>query len=202
MGYVHGKMWTDELICAELKETMRILNIKTMPTHSQIIDLYGNQSLVNALVHHGGTKKFANLIGAEIKRCESEFGDAYEIFCSKEITERFGYLVDKMKPRYPYDLLVEGTVKVDVKVSKLYTNNKRKVCFYTFNLEKKNPTCDVFVCYCINSQEQIEKTYVIPSAALSGSTQLSVGISSKYDKYIDNWNLLHRLVEFNKTNIM
>lgn len=202
MSYTCGTKWTDELICAELKETMRVLNIKTMPTHSQMTTVFGNQKLVNAVVHHGGTKKFANLIGAEIKECESKLGDKFERLCSDEIRKRFGYRVVQMKPRYPYDLLVDGSVKVDSKVSKLYINNKDKTCFYTFNLEKKDPTCDVFVCYCINNEEQIVKTAIIPAAATSGKCQLSFGLNSKYDKYIDNWDFIRKLVEFNRLNVV
>lgn len=202
MGYTHGTKWTDEIICAELKEIMRILKIETMPTHSQIINLFGDQSLVNALVNHGGTKKFANLIGAKIKKCESEYGNEYEVECAEMITKKYGYVVDKMKPRYPYDLLVDGSVKVDTKASRLYINNNRKICFYTFNLEKRNPTCDVFVCYCINSNDQIEKTYVIPAIELKDKTQLSVGLNSKYDKYVDNWDLIKQCVEFNRKCII
>lgn len=202
MGYTHGTQWTDELICAELKEVMRILNIRTMPTHSQMIDTSGSNSLANAVVHHGGTKKFAKLIGAEIKECESKIGDKYENICADEMRKKYGYVVAQTKPRYPYDLIVEKCVKVDVKVSKLYVNNKQRICFYAFNTEKKEPTCDVFVCYCINHEDKIEKVLVIPSVVLSGITQLSVGNSSAYDKYIDNWDLIRKYVEFNKSTII
>lgn len=201
MGYTHGIKWSDELICTELKEVMRILGINTMPTHSQMDEVFGSEALTNAVVHHGGTMRFAKLIGAEIKECESKFGDKYENLCAKEISDRYGFVVEKMKPRYPYDLLVDGSVKVDSKVSKLYVNNKKKISFYTFNLEKKNPTCDVFVCYCINNNDQIVKTIIIPSSAVTGQTQLSTGVSGRWDKYINNWDLIQRLAEFNRSSI-
>lgn len=202
MGYVYGKRWTDELICFELKETMRILGIETMPTHSQIVEVYGNEGLTNALVHHGGTKKFANLLGIDTKACESKFGDKYEVLCMQEIANRYGYETLKMKPRYPYDILVENSVKVDTKASRLYTSWKSKTSFYTFNLEKRSPTCDIFVCYCINNVDQIIKTFVIPACAVSGNTQLSVGvIRGKYDIYVDGWDLIKEYVEFNKSHI-
>ena len=202
MGYSYGTKWTEELICAELKEIMGILNIKTMPTHSQMIDVMGNTSLENAVVHHGGTKKFAQLIGATIKESESKFGDKYENLCAEEIKKRFGYDVFQTRPRYPYDLLVEKCVKIDAKVSKLYTNNRQNVCFYTFNTEKKEPTCDIFVCYCVNNALGNEKVLIIPAAAISGKTQLSIGMNSVYDKYLDNWELIRKYVSFNKSMII
>ena len=99
-----------------------------------------------------------------------------------------------MPPRYPYDLLVGNNIKVDVKVSKMYNNT---IKMYTFNLEKRFPTCDIFVAYCIDDNKNIVKTYVIPSAILSGITQLSVGIDkSKYDIYLDKWDIVDKYAKF------
>ena len=95
----------------------------------------------------------------------------------------------KTKPKYPYDILVNRNVKVDVKASRLF-NNYGNSKYYTFNLEKKDQTCDIFVFYCINQNDEIERTFVIPSTVLSGKTQLAVGESSMYDKYIDQWRFI------------
>ena len=67
------------------------------------------------------------------------------------------------KAGYPYDILVNRNVKVDVKASRLF-NNYGNSKYYTFNLEKKDQTCDIFVFYCINQNDEIERTFVIPSA--------------------------------------
>ena len=161
----------------------------TMPTHSEIREFFGDNALVCAISKRNGTKYYAKLLGMEIKECESKFGDQLEDYCVLQIQEKLGLDGEKTKPRYPYDILVNRSVKVDVKVSRLF-NNYGNSKYYTFNLEKKDQTCDIFVFYCINQNDEIERTFVIPSTVLSGKTQLAVGKSSMYDKYIDQWRFI------------
>ena len=125
----------------------------------------------------------------EIKECESKFGDQLEDYCVLQIQEKLGLDGEKTKPRYPYDILVNRKVKLDVKASRIFDNYGNSK-YYTFNLEKKDQTCDIFVFYCINQNNEIEKTLVIPSTVLSGKNQLSIGKSSMYDKYIDQWRFI------------
>ena len=70
--------------------------------------------------------------------------------------------------------------------------------YHSFNLEKNEPTCDVFILYCINEADEVYKTYVVPSCKFYGQTQVGItaeGIS-KLDKYIDNWDLLLKYDDF------
>ena len=159
MAYSHGQKWSEEKIVEALLFMIDKCGMNTMPTHS------------------------------EIKECESKFGDQLEDYCVLQIQEKLGLDGEKTKPRYPYDILVNRSVKVDVKVSRLF-NNYGNSKYYTFNLEKKDQTCDIFVFYCINQNDEIERTFVIPSTVLSGKTQLAVGESSMYDKYIDQWRFI------------
>ena len=71
--------------------------------------------------------------------------------------------------------------------------------FYTFNLEKKNPTCDIYICYCLNEIDEITKVYIVPSKVMYGKKQLSVGeVSSMYDIYKNNWEILKIYDDFYK----
>ena len=64
--------------------------------------------------------------------------------------------------------------------------------YYSFNLEKSNPTCDRFVVFCLNKDKSIHKTYIIPSSVLYGKTQLSLGVNSSiYDKFLDKWQIFN-----------
>ena len=50
-------------------------------------------------------------------------------------------------------------VKIDVK-----TGNKTKAHgynFYSFNLEKKQQTCDLYIVYCLGENKNIEKIYIV-----------------------------------------
>ena len=189
MAYSHGQMWSEEKIVEALRFMIDKCGMDTMPTHSEIQNFFGNYALNSAMSNRGGTKYFAKLLGMEIKQCESKFGDQLEDYCILQIQEKLGLDGEKTKPRYPYDILVNRNVKVDVKASRLF-NNYGNAKYYTFNLEKKEQTCDIFVFYCINHNDEIEKTLVIPSTVITGKNQLAIGKSSMYDKYIDQWRFI------------
>lgn len=189
MAYSHGQKWSEEKIVEALRFMIDKCGMNTMPTHSEIRDFFGDNALVCAMSKRNGTKYYAKLLGMEIKECESKFGDQLEDFCVFQIQEKLGLDGEKTKPRYPYDILVNRNVKVDVKASRIF-NNYGNAKYYTFNLKKKEQTCDIFVFYCINQNNEIEKTLVIPSTVLSGKNQLAVGKSSMYDKYIDQWRFI------------
>ena len=193
MGYSHGKKWSDEMIEQEIMKVIQTAKINSFPTHSLMHEVTGNLSLSNAISKHGGTRYWANRLGLEIKTCESKIGFEYECECMSYLAA-LGYDCELTKARYPYDVIANGNIKIDVKCSNLY--HGRQGNFYTFNLEKAMPTCDVFVCYCVDNGKT-QKIYVIPSCVLSGKTQLSIGENkSKYDRYIDNWTIIKKYQAF------
>ena len=186
MGYSHGRKWTDENTESAIMRVVEHLGISTFPTHSEINNFYGNSSLTNHMSKIGGTRKWAEKLGLPIKRCESEFGNDYELFAIKEIQNHVGLIAKQTKPRYPYDLLVDESIKVDVKVSYPFQNNCGAYA-NTFNLEKKDPTCDIFILYCLDLEGEIRKTLIIPSCVVAGKTQIGSGNDSKWVLYKDKW---------------
>jgi hypothetical protein len=193
MGYSHGTSWSKELIEKTLTDIVAKHKMDTFPTHTQMHEMTGSMALLNAVRRSGGTRYWAEYLGLEIKPSESKLGEEYELKCMEQM-KHFGYRCEKMPDRYPYDLLVENNIKVDVKCGNLFKGENGE--YYTFNLEKKSPTCDLFVCYCIEGGK-VEKVMVIPSCKLSGKTQLAVGKNvSKYDKYIGRWDYFGLYNEF------
>lgn len=193
MGYTHGKQWDIDII----KEEVLNLSIDgVMPSFKEMDVATGSKALSCAVSKHGGYKYFADLLGLKIKNSETSLGRDYEIFCLFEIENRLGYIVDHMSMRHPYDLLVENVVKIDVKASHL-VNNKNGV-YFTFNLGKKAPTCDIYICCCIDNDE-VKKIYVIPSVVIAGKSQLSIGYkNSVYDNFLDQWHYVKDYAEFFK----
>lgn len=174
---------------------MKILNIKTFPTHSQMIDVIGNRGLCSKISKTGGTKFWAKKLDIPVKNCETEFGFKYESKVVEDIERELGLNSILMKPGYPYDVLTSGCVKIDTKVSRQFFTNCH-TWQNTFNLEKKNPTCDIYVLYCLDNDGNYLKTIVIPSVVLQGKTQVGIGKKSKYNKYIDNWNVIEEYKRF------
>ncbi len=190
--------WNEEKIINALTVMVKATKQKTMPTHTEINNFYGDYKLTNAIRRHGGTRYYAHLLGLEIKECESQFGEIYEDTFISDLHNKLGLTGVKTIPRYPYDVLVEDAVKIDVKASKPYSHKKYK--WYSCNLEKKQQTCDIFVIYCIDNENT--KLYIIPAAVLSGKSQFSIGTqTSMYDKYLNRWDIISDYVAFMKGTV-
>lgn len=187
MGYTHGRKWSEDEVRKEIMNIVETLNLKHFPTKSQIINFYGNNSLANKISRSGGSRYYADLLKLEIVNCESEFGNFFEELAIDEILENTGFSSLHTNVRYPYDLLTNGNIKVDVKASKKVKNKNANFPYHSFNLEKREPTCDIFVFYCLDEDMEIEKRVIVPSCLLSGKTQVGIGGLSKWDAYIDKW---------------
>lgn len=186
--------YTDEEIQNEIFKVMKTLNIDRMPSASEIVSVTKNQKIHNAIQRSYKYSGWARKLNIELKNSETSFGKEYENIAVVDILQNTGFDSEKMSQNYPFDLLVDGYIRVDVKVGKRYYYKDDKY-FYSFNMEKKYPVCDIFVVYCINDDNKIEKTLIIPSAKLH-VTQLSVGAKSRYDIYIDNWEAFEKYSQF------
>lgn len=193
MGYTHGNKWTDELITKEILNVKNVLNLDRMPSRSEIVLAVGN-GLSIIIGRRGGYKYWAEKLNLDIKDSETKLGKEYETKIA-ELLKNKGYEVERMSMKHPYDLLVNQNIKVDVKISNLYRGPKGN--FHTFNLEKYNHNCDLFICVCV-TDEEIVKTLVIPSKFLMKVSQLSVGGTSIYDKYIDRFDFIKEYDAFYK----
>lgn len=189
--------WGEERIEKHLKEMISQTHQTTFPTHTEMAEFFKDYRLSNAVRRHGGTRYWAEKLGMEVKDCESKFGDDYEERFIVEVMEKCGLQSSRCRVRYPYDVLVEDCVKIDVKSSNRVIAHGFEM--YSSNIEKDLQTCDVYVIYCIENGD-VSKTYIIPSVVLSGKTQFSVGVkSSKYDKFLNRWDIITKYVEFMKS---
>ena len=187
------KKWTEAAIIQGIKDVQKKAMIEYMPSNNIVVEHMGNYALSCAIRKNGGYKYWANKLGLTMTNCETRFGQFYETECFGALSA-LGYSCKKMSIKYPYDILADN-VKVDVKASRLF--HSKQGAFYTFNLEKANPTCDIYVAYCVSDDNEIVKTYVIPSVQMQGKTQLSIGeTKSKYDKYIDAWDIVAQYNNF------
>ena len=197
MGYSHGNKWTDEKIEDCIREIMVKNKLSTMPSTPTMSDFYKSHGLANAISKRGGFRYWANKLNIEMGKSCTNLGQKYESVLEEFLITKLDCECVQMTSQFPYDLLVNGCIKIDVKCGFKVGTNKD---YYSFNLEKKNTTCDLFVCYCLNDDESILKTYVIPSIVMQGKSQLSVGInSSRYDKYLDKWDNLYKYNNFYKS---
>lgn len=192
--------WNNEKIQEQILYMVGKTKQKTFPTHTEMLNFFGDYKLSNAIRRHGGTKYWAEKTGMEIKECESKFGYSFEEMCKIDILENCNLESELCPVKHPYDILVEGCAKVDSKAAFPFFNYGRTK-YYSFNLEKKQQTCDFYVFYCLE-EEKIKKVYVVPSFVMSGKKQFAVGVkSSIYDKFLDRWDLIQNFVNFVKESV-
>lgn len=185
-------MWTEDLVLDALNDAITILGLNRMPTHSELATLPNGNSINCAMGRRGGTKHFAKLLNLDEKKSETTLGKKYEELAAKSIQE-MGYIATQMPQNFPYDILVNNCVKVDVKVSNLYTGDIGS--FFSFRMGKKYCTCDIYFLYAITTE--IQKLYIVPSKIVYNNTQISIGeASSKYSIYLDKWDYLKQYVDF------
>lgn len=190
--------WNKDNIEKALRYMVEQTGQKTLPTHAETKKFYGNYKLSNAMRRNGGPRYWGERMNLEFKDCESRKGEQFEDYFVAEMLEK-GFDAERVnydEPRFPFDVLINGCVKVDVKVARVFGSDKQG--YYSFNLEHKKHSCDFFVCYCLDSSgENIVKTYIIPSSVMDGKSQLGVGLSqSKYDAYIGRYDLIGQTCEF------
>lgn len=197
IGHSHGTCWTDEMVVFEIKRVVQSLELDRFPTHSEIEQFYGNKSLTNKISKSGGTKYWASKLGYGVKDCESEFGDYFERYAIDDIYQHTGLSSYKNKVGYPYDITTNRHIKVDIKSSTIIENNYGYK-FHSFNLEKKEPTCDIYILYCLNDNDEIHKTIIIPSCHVYGQTQIGISAygNSKWDKYRNQWKWFEKYNDF------
>lgn len=194
MGYTHGKRWTQEEIEKAVLEVVRETDLDRMPSRSEVERYYGDYRLTNAISKRIGWYQLAEKLNLPVKQSETYFGKKQEQLVQEEIIA-MGHEVRRMPQNFPYDLLVDDCVKIDVKASRLYKGKNGS--FYTFNLEKPFCTCDIYVLRILSDTNEVLSTLIIPSKDVPTNSQISVGeVKSKYYKYREKWDYLDNYVSF------
>ena len=142
MGHTHGIEWSEALIRDKILGMCKSVGLKRMPTRNEIKEFYGDEALTNKISKTHGYYGWAKKLSLDIKPSDTTQGKKYERICS-EMLSNMGYDVKQMTQNYPYDLLINDSVKIDVKVSSCkYTKSWQS---HTFATAKKSPTCDIYI---------------------------------------------------------
>lgn len=193
----YGEPWTEKDIKEAVELVVKETGITHFPTHRELNDYYGNNGLSVRLSRTGGTRRWSKILNLPPSACSNtKFGNKYELQAITDIKQETGLNSELTIERYPYDIYVENGVKVDIKAS-MPLKGRNFDC-WTFNLEKKIPTCDVYIFYCIDNIAEIRKRVIIPSCVLYGISQVGIGSLSKYDNYIERWDLIMEYDNFLK----
>ncbi len=192
MGYTHGIRWSENKIETEILKVMNMLSINRMPSAREIEEVLGDSKLTNAISKRGGHYYWAKKLNVKIKESDTKTGIDFENIAIK-LFESKGYVVKSMPLLHPYDLLINDFVKVDVKISNPgYVRTSR---VHTFRTAKKDATCDLYILFAMDENGGIERLFIIPGFDLRVVT-LCIGSNSKYNKYINRWDLVGKYIDF------
>lgn len=184
MGQTGVTIWTDELIAHSIMELANQFEPPRMLTKSEIEEMRGDYALTCAISRHGGFEYWAKRLGLEQKRSDTAVGIEGERTVANFL-ESQGFEVKLTSVRHPYDLLVNGCVKIDVKTAK--TSYVRGYPIHSYRLAKQDHTCDFYVFY----EYDTLKMYVVPAYKCQGQVQVGMGINSKaYQKYLGAFHLI------------
>jgi len=192
MGYTHGFKWTDKLTKDKIYEVMRILSINRMPSASETELITKDASLSNRIAKTGGFVKWADKLGLEIKKSETQLGYKFEDI-ARELIEDKGYTTKKMGTKYPFDFLINNTIRIDVKSAKAYMSGGSRC--HTVGISKKYATCDLYLIFALDEDENIERTFIIPGCDLK-VTSMNFGKDSIYNIYLNRWDLFKKYNDF------
>lgn len=186
MGYSHGKHWTQEEILESVKICMEDTGLSRMPSRNELNRYFGNTGITNALRRFpGGYYEIAKILDVRMKESETQFGRSGEELAI-DLLKAHGFEVERMSTRYAYDLYVNGSVKVDVKTARL-SKTSGTAFYYSFNLEKRFPTCDIY--FLIARNKDGESIYIVPASI--NQTQIEIGEKkTKYIKYQDRYDII------------
>jgi hypothetical protein len=187
----YGKVWTEERVINEILNCMNILDIDRMPTSVELKAL-GRNDLHLKISRTRTYSGWAEYLNIKRKESCSLDGQNNEIYIASFL-ESLGHSVEKMSTKHPYDLLVDNTIKIDVKTSNPYMLKGSRV--HTFGLTKDRPTCDIYICIAFDEKGSIERTMVIPSHYLQIVT-LCIGANSKYNRFIGRYDYIKLYSEF------
>lgn len=187
--------WTDEEVCKEILEVINELGLNRMPTRNEIFKVTGDCCLPSAISRGIGYRGFANKLGLDTKDSETTLGKNYEHHMIEKLTD-MGYCPTEMPQNFPYDILLNNSLKIDIKFSYLYKGDVGN--FYSYNLEKPFCTCDIYVLISQPDESSEDIKYrIIPSPHIYKNTQVSVGeLTSKYNIYIDRWDYIDKYLDF------
>lgn len=195
MGYTHGHKWSDEKIKQAVLKVVAAYELDRMPSQKECINYYGSHALANAVAkRYGGWYGLAKEMELPIKKSETYLGKTQEgIVCEMLVSK--GFEVERMPQNFPYDILVDNCIKIDVKASHLYRGKQGN--FFTFNLEKRYATCDIYVLLTLDEDNNIINSFIVPSKFVIKNTQISIGeYVSKYHKFRDRWDYISKLSEY------
>ncbi len=160
-----------------------------MPSSRDLVAL-GKNDLSCAVPRFGGFRFWAIRLCLPVADSTASRGRAYEDHVAEFLQER-GHRVERQTARHPFDLLVDGSTRIDVKGGRWhsYPASTGPISGYFFQLHRNDPLCDLFV-LCCGEPGDVVAHYVVPAeAALVQTITIAPG-GTRYTRFREAWDAI------------
>lgn len=177
------KQWSDKLVVSELRQ---YIDAGHMPTCS-FLRSAGRNDLGCQISRRGGWKKFAALLGIEVKPSDTATGWVAEEWVQKDLTSR-GYAAERQTTRAHFDILLNGILRIDVKGAGKAHYGCDSGWHYRMG---KIITADVVIC----NRMDCGDCYIFPWFVVPSTNLTIVESGGKYEPYHNNYAILDEMIE-------
>jgi hypothetical protein len=188
------KKWTEELVESELRALCGQLGY--FPSNSELRQLKRGD-LSNQICKKGGFVHWSKRVGCERKHSDSDTGWEGEDAVAKLLTEKGFHVEPRKTIRCPYDLLVGGVIRVDVKTAKYAEYGGKNYSTGWFYRIGKDVQSDIVILY----QSDTSICYIIPWKYCNSSNITITKTGDTYAKFRENFKLLENLVRSRSTEM-
>jgi hypothetical protein len=179
------RRWTDQLFQDELREVVHVLG--HFPSNRDLIAL-GRHDLANQVQRRGGFLTCSEQMGFPRQRSDSDTGWDGEDRAADRLRELGFDVVVRSGVKCPYDLLVAGVLRVDVKAARLHRYGHTEGWFYRLG---KYSQADIILLWQLDSGH----FYAVPWFVCP-STNITISkAGGKYQPFFNNVDLIRRMIE-------
>jgi hypothetical protein len=187
------KVWTDEKVAEALRPI--VAELGGMPSAQELDDrgLCGLRASISMV--HGGVRSVAHKHGFSMRDSCTKRGLEIEDKVTESL-RAMGFSAERQSMHAPFDILVNGRVRVDVKSAR-YTecrSGRSHVCRgHVFGIAKADPTCDLYILCGVDAANAILWRYFVPSSEARVRTLTITPTGQTYTRFREDIGQLRRL---------
>lgn len=175
--------WTDEKCEAELRRLCETMG--HFPSANEL-RAAGHNALCCRITKTGGIIKWAERLGMHRAHSDSDLGWEGEIAFMRMLQAR-GFTCERSKAvKAPFDLLVEGVLRVDVKTARFASYGHSSGWFYRIG---KLAQSDLVVLLKLDAGD----FYALPWHVCTTSNMTITLTGKTYVRYLNNWGLIESM---------
>lgn len=178
------KRWTDELVESEIRELSKQTGM--FPTNTELVQL-GRGDLSNQICKRGGYRAWSEKLGITRAPSDSDFGwhgeSAFASLCARQNLSA----VRSDRVKAPWDMIVEGSLRVDVKNATYAEYGACRGWFYRMG---KAIQADIAILH----QDDTGNFYAVPWWLCPTSNITISRGGGKYAEYFNNWSLIRQML--------